>query len=48
MSPLPLAAQDEPTDALQVQVGLSISAGRLSVTVAPATPLGPLLLTTMV
>ena len=48
MSPLPLAVQLEPTDAVQLQVGLSISDGRLSVTVAPTASLGPLLLTTMV
>ena len=47
MSPLPVAGQLPPV-AVQVQVAASSSAGRRSVTVAPATTDGPALVATMV
>src|SRR6267378_5968373 len=46
--PLPLAGQLEPADAAHVHVTPETCAGKLSVTVAPATPLGPALLATIV
>src|SRR5882762_5149683 len=46
--PLPLAGQLEPADAAQVHVTLATWAGKLSVTVAPTTALGPALLATIV
>src|ERR687887_1019937 len=46
--PEPLAGQLEPADATQVQVTPETSGGKLSVTVAPTTPLGPALLATIV
>src|SRR5882762_2360173 len=46
--PLPLAGQLEPADAAQVHVTPDTWAGKLSVTVAPMTPLGPTLLATIV
>src|SRR5271167_2109970 len=49
MLPLPLAVNPEaPPLPTAVNVSLVITAGRTSVTVAPVTLLGPLLLTTMV
>ncbi len=47
-SPAPLAGQDEPGVAAQVQVAPLNCAGITSVTVAPVTALGPALLATMV
>src|SRR2546425_20401 len=46
--PLPLAGQLEPADAAHVQVTPETWPGKLSVTVAPVTALGPALLTTIV
>src|SRR5919197_3985011 len=46
--PDPLAGQLEPADAAQVHVTPETCAGKLSVTVAPVTALGPALLTTIV
>src|SRR5437879_3428513 len=46
--PLPLAGQLDPADAAQVQVIPESWAGKLSVTVAPMTALGPALLATIV
>src|SRR6267378_966770 len=46
--PEPLAGQLEPADAAQVHVTPETWAGKLSVTVAPTTGLGPALLTTIV
>jgi len=46
--PLPLAGQLEPADAAHVHVTPESCAGKASVTVAPTTPLGPALLTTIV
>src|SRR3990172_10508769 len=46
--PLPLAGQAEPPVGAQVQVAPVSSAGNTSVTVAPATALGPALLATIV
>src|SRR5919198_1251548 len=46
--PEPLAGQLEPADAAHVHVTLETCAGKLSVTVAPMTPLGPLLVATIV
>src|SRR6266550_7200218 len=46
--PLPLAGQVEPAEAAQVHVTLATWAGKLSVTVAPVTALGPALLATIV
>jgi hypothetical protein len=46
--PLPDAGQLDPADAAQVQVTPLTCAGKLSVTVAPVTALGPPLLTTIV
>src|ERR671930_246993 len=46
--PLPEAGQLEPADAAHVQVTPETCAGKLSVTVAPVTALGPALLTTIV
>lgn len=40
--PVPLAAQDDPADAMQVHDAPVSEAGRLSVTVAPVTAAGPL------
>lgn len=49
MFPLPPGtAQLEPADAVQVQVALLKVAGKTSVTVAPVTAIGPLLVTTIV
>lgn len=49
MFPLPLGrAQLEPAEAVQVQVALFNVAGKTSVTVAPVTAIGPLLVTTIV
>src|SRR5439155_7864106 len=49
MSPLPLAVNPAaPPLPTAVNVSLTIAAGRMSLTTAPMTPLGPLLLTTMV
>src|SRR6266568_119729 len=49
MLPLPLAVNPEaPPLPTAVNVSLLIPVGTMSVTVAPVTPLGPLLLTTMV
>mgnify|MGYP005610608787 CR=1 FL=1 len=47
-SPDPLAAQLEPAVAAQVQVALVTLAGKLSVTVAAVTALGPALDATIV
>jgi len=47
-SPLPLAGQVDPADATHVHVTLATWAGKLSVTVAPVTALGPALLATIV
>src|SRR4029077_9040936 len=47
MLPLPLAGQLEPADAAQVQVPKVRPDGAVSVTVAPVTALGPLLVATM-
>ena len=46
--PLPLAGQVEPAEAAHVQVTLLSRAGKLSVTVAAVTALGPALLATIV
>src|SRR6266576_3679035 len=46
--PLPLAGQAEPADATQVHVGLVNCAGKMSLTVAPTTALGPALLARIV
>src|SRR2546430_17622020 len=46
--PLPLAGQAEPAEAAQVHVGLVNCAGKMSLTVAPMTALGPALLATIV
>ena len=46
--PLPLAGQLDPAEATHVQVTLATWAGKLSVTVAPVTALGPALLATIV
>src|SRR2546425_621249 len=46
--PLPLAGQLDPAEAAHVQVTPATWAGKLSVTVAPATALGPALLATIV
>jgi hypothetical protein len=48
MLPLPLAVQDPPAEATQVQVALVMAAGKLSVTNAPKTPAGPALVTVSV
>ena len=48
MLPLPLAGQLDPAEATQVQVPPESCAGKLSVTVAPVTALGPALLATIV
>ena len=48
MLPLPLAGQLDPADAAQVQAPPESCAGKLSVTVAPVTALGPALLATIV
>ncbi len=48
MSPAPAAGQTEPALAVQVQVTPLSCAGNRSVTVAPVTALGPLLVATMV
>ncbi len=48
MLPLPLAGQLDPTLAAQVQLPIVKPLGAVSVTVAPVTALGPLLVTTMV
>ena len=48
MFPEPLAGQLDPTDAAQVHVTLLSCAGKLSVTVAAVTALGPALLATIV
>ncbi len=48
MFPLPLAGQLEAAVALQVQLPRVRPDGALSVTVAPVTALGPLLLATIV
>ncbi len=48
MLPLPLAGPLEPTLAVQVQLPMVKPLGAVSVTVAPVTALGPLLVTTMV
>lgn len=48
MLPVPVGApQLEPAEAVQVHVALLRVAGRLSVTVAPVTAIGPLFVTTM-
>src|SRR5712691_6793830 len=47
-SPLPLAGQLDPADAAQVHVTPETCGGKLSVTVAPTTALGPALLATIV
>lgn len=48
MLPVPVGApQLEPTEVVQVHVALLRVAGRLSVTVAPVTAIGPLFVTTM-
>src|SRR6267378_2561089 len=44
--PLPLAGQLEPAEAAHVHVTLATWAGKLSLTVAPTTALGPALLAT--
>src|SRR6267378_8190713 len=46
--PLPLAGQLDPADAAHVHVTPLSCAGKLSVTVAPTTALGPALLATIV
>jgi len=46
--PLPLAGQLDPADAAQVHVTPESCAGKMSVTVAPTTALGPALLATIV
>ena len=46
--PLPLAGQLEPAEATQVHVGPVSCAGKMSLTVAPTTALGPALLATIV
>src|SRR5947208_1110747 len=46
--PLPLAGQVDPADATHVHVTLATWTGKLSVTVAPVTVLGPALLATIV
>src|SRR5437899_6949134 len=46
--PLPLAGQLDPADAAHVHVTPLTCAGKLSVTVAPTTALGPALLATIV
>src|SRR5882762_2838693 len=46
--PLPLAGQVDPAEATHVQATLATWAGKLSVTVAPVTALGPALLATIV
>src|ERR671931_1350248 len=46
--PLPLAGQLDPAEAAHVQVTPETCAGKLSVTVAPVTALGPALLATIV
>jgi hypothetical protein len=48
MFPDPLAGQLDPADALHVQLTPVRLAGKVSVTVAPVTLLGPLLVTVMV
>ncbi len=48
MSPAPLAGQTEPAVAAQVQVAPLSCAGNRSVTVAPVTALGPVLVATIV
>ncbi len=48
MFPAPLAGQAEPALAAQVQVAPLSCAGRMSVTLAPTTADGPVLLATMV
>src|SRR5439155_1715119 len=48
MLPLPLAGQLDPALAAQVQAPIVRPAGAVSVTVAPVTALGPLLVVTMV
>src|SRR5262245_48355983 len=48
MFPVPLAGQVDPAEAVQVQVTLVRSAGKVSVTAAPITGLGPALPATMV
>ena len=49
MSPLPLAVKPAaPPLPTAVNVSLAIAAGKISLTTAPVTALGPLLLTTMV
>src|SRR5690349_541574 len=48
MLPLPLAGQLDPVLAAQVQLPIVRPAGAVSVTVAPVTALGPLLVATMV
>jgi hypothetical protein len=48
MLPLPLAAQLDPALAAQVQLPIVKPLGAVSVTVAPVTALGPLLVATMV
>src|SRR5437016_2327532 len=46
--PLPLAGHADPAEAAQVHVGLVNCAGKMSLTVAPTTALGPALLATIV
>src|SRR5215510_16183190 len=48
MLPVPLAGQEEPAEAVQVQETLVRSAGKVSVTMAPVAVSGPALDTTMV
>src|SRR5215831_12579375 len=48
MLPLPLAGQLDPALAAQVQLPMVSPAGAVSVTVAPVTALGPLLVATIV
>ena len=48
MLPLPLAGQLDPALAAQVQLPIVKPVGAVSVTVAPVTALGPLLVATIV
>ena len=48
MLPVPEAGHVDPADATHVQVPKVTLAGAVSVTVAPVTPPGPALVTTMV
>ena len=48
MLPEPLGAQDEPGEAVQVQLAASRIPGTVSVTVAPVTVLGPAFATVIV